>query len=269
MAGKTVWVSGASSGLGKAAAKALLAKGWQVVSGARSFLGDEPLGDLGKTLPLDVRSQESVDAFCEKALLAYGVPDALVNAAGILIMGPAEDLALSEYQAVMDTIFFGTVRLTQAVLPLMRKNGRGKIVMLSSVNGLMPTPFQSAYVAAKHGLEGFSECLLLETKAHGVQVMLVEPGDHAGGAQEYRRQAAEVPPRFRESLQRVRNVIARDEGSGLSPGRLGFKVARALDKNTLPMRLRVAPFSQRAAVVLHDILPNRLFLYLISKYYGV
>ena len=84
MAEKTVWISGASSGLGKAAAKALLADGWQVVSGARSFKGNEETGEFGRTLPLDVRSEQSVSAFCEKALSLYGVPDALVNAAGIL-----------------------------------------------------------------------------------------------------------------------------------------------------------------------------------------
>ncbi len=269
MAGKTVWVSGASSGLGKAAAKALLAKGWQVVSGARSFIGDEPLGDLGKTLPLDVRSQESVDAFCEKALLAYGVPDALVNAAGILIMGPAEDLALSEYQAVMDTIFFGTVRLTQAVLPLMRKNGRGKIVMLSSVNGLMPTPFQSAYVAAKHALEGFSECLLLETKAHGVQVMLVEPGDHRGGQDKYRTGAQRVSLEYRDSFTRVRDTVHQDESNGGHPEAFGSKLAAALDKKNLPTRLRVTTLKETAAIVLHDLLPGRLFARFLASYYKV
>ena len=266
---RVAWVTGASSGLGKATALALHKAGWQVAAGARSFAGDMP--DMGGLLrlPLDVTDQASVDAFAAEAASRLGTPDALVLAAGILVLGPAGTLMDAELRSVLDVCLLGTLRLVRAALPLFADNGGGKIAVISSINGLLPTPFQGAYVAAKPALEGYSECLRMENRGHGIQVMLVEPGDHAGGAQEYRRQAAEVPPRFRESLQRVRNVIARDEGSGLSPGRLGFKVARALDKNTLPMRLRVAPFSQRAAVVLHDILPNRLFLYLISKYYGV
>ncbi|MDD4080560.1 MAG: SDR family NAD(P)-dependent oxidoreductase [Eubacteriales bacterium] len=266
---RVAWVAGASSGLGKATALALNTAGWQVAAGARSFKeAAPPEGGLVR-LPLDVTDQTSVDTFAAEALSRLGPPDALVLAAGILILGPAGTLKDDELQSVLDVCLLGTLRLVRAALPLMTDRGGGKIAVFSSINGLLPTPFQGAYVAAKHALEGYCECLRMENRNHGIQVMLVEPGDHSGGAQEYRGQAREVPPRFRESLQRVRNVIARDESGGLSPRKLGAKVARALDKKNLPMRLAVAPFTQRAAVVLHDILPNRLFLYLISKYYRV
>ena len=269
MSGKTVWVSGASSGLGKAVAKALLSDGWQVVSGARSFQENEETGELGRTLPLDVRSGQSVSAFCEKALSIYGVPDALVNAAGILIMGPAEETSLSEYEAVMDTVFFGSVRLTQAVLPLMREKGGGKIVMLSSVNGLMPTPFQSAYVAAKHALEGYSECLLLETRPHNIQVMIVEPGDHRGGQDKYRASAASISKVYQDSFTRVRQIVHHDESTGGRPEALGRKLAYTLSKQKLPTRLRVTTLKETAAIILHDILPGRLFARFLAGYYKV
>lgn len=269
MAGKTVWVSGASSGLGKAAAQALLAQGWQVVSGARSFKGNEETGELGRTLPLDVRSEQSVTAFCEKALSLYGVPDALVNAAGILIMGPAEETSLSEYEAVMDTVFFGSVRLTQAVLPLMREKGGGKIVMLSSVNGLMPTPFQSAYVAAKHALEGYSECLMMEARPHNIQVMIVEPGDHRGGQDKYRASAAAISKAYQDSFTRVRATVHHDESTGGHPEAFGQKLARALSRKKLPARLRVTTLKETAAIILHDILPGRLFARFLAGYYKV
>ncbi len=269
MAGRVVWVSGASSGLGKAAAEALVQAGWRVVSGARSFTGEEAPGALGHCLPLDVKDEGSVHAFASRAQALYGAPEALVCAAGILIMGPAEETAIHEYQDVMDTVLLGSVRLVQAALPLMRAGGGGKIALLSSVNGLLPTPFQSAYVAAKHALEGDSECLMLETAGQGIQVMLVEPGDHAGGSQRYRGRAQLVSPVYEDSFTRVRAVVARDEAGGGCPAAFGRKLARVLARKRLPARLRVTKIQETAAIVLHDILPGRLFQRFLASYYKV
>ena len=264
------WVTGASSGLGKATAEALHQAGWQVVAGARSFAGDaggEQDGFL--RLPLDVTDQASVDAFVEDAAKRLGIPQALVCAAGVLTLGPAASLSDRELQDVLEVSLFGSLRMVRAILPGMIQAGGGKVVTFSSINGLLPTPYQGAYVAAKHALEGYSECLRMENRAHGIQVMLVEPGDHQGGSNRYRGRARNIGPAYQESLKRVSDIIARDEAAGLLPHRLGQKVARALNRKRLPMRLRVAQISQHAAVILHDLLPNRLFLYLLSKYYKV
>lgn len=269
MAGKVVWVSGASGGLGRAAAVALKNAGWQVVSGARSFGPDAAVTDAGLCLPLDVRDEASVKAFCERALAAHGAPEALVNAAGILVFGPAEETSLPEFQAVMDTNFFGAVRMSQAVLPLMRAQGGGKIALLSSVNGLMPTPFQSAYVASKHALEGYAECLMMEAGPFHVQVMLVEPGDHAGGAMKYRPTAGMVSPAYRKSLERARGVILRDEEKGGRPEDFGRRLAKTLGRRKLPPRLKVTRLQETAAIILHDTLPGRLFTRFLAGYYKV
>lgn len=270
MANRVVWVTGASSGLGKATAEALSKAGWQVIGGARSFQGEQNANENGMIcLPLDVTSQESVDAFIETALNHAGVPEALVCAAGVLTLGPAAQYTDEEMLAVLDVSLMGALRMVRGTLPLMIQNGGGKVVGFSSINGLLPTPYQGAYVAAKHALEGYCECLRMENRDKGIEVMLVEPGDHQGGSDKYRTRAKNTSAAYRDSLQRVCAVIARDEGQGSNPVRLGQKVARTLGKKRLPMRLRVASFSQRAAVILHDILPNRLFLYLLSKYYKV
>jgi NAD(P)-dependent dehydrogenase (short-subunit alcohol dehydrogenase family) len=266
---KVVWVSGASSGLGRAAALALKSEGWRVVAGARSFAGDEGETDSGARLKLDVRDGASVLAFRDRALSLCGPPDALVNAAGILTLGPAEDLSDAEILAVMDTILLGSHRLVRAVLPLMRGKGGGKIAMLSSVNGLLPTPYQGAYAAAKHALEGYSECLMLETRGQNIQVMLVEPGDHSGGSMKYRGQAETVQPIYRESLKRVREVIARDEAGGGDPMDLGRKLARALGRKKLPVRMRVTTLTETFAIVMHDALPGRMFARFLSAHYKV
>lgn len=266
MANRAVWVTGASSGLGKATAQALAEAGWQVIAGARSFGGEAPAVRQGiLRLPLDVTRQASVDAFIDSALRHAGTPQALVCAAGVFTLGSAAQYTDEEMLAVLDVSLMGALRMVRGVLPRMIENGGGKVVAFSSINGLLPTPYQGAYVAAKHALEGYCECLRMENRDKGIQVMLVEPGDHQGGAGKYRARARQIPPAYQASLDRVSAVIARDEGQGLCPARLGQKVARSLNKKRLPMRLRVASLSQHAAVVLHDMLPNRLFLYLLSK----
>ncbi len=264
-----VWVSGASSGLGRAAAVALKASGWRVIAGARSFIGNEGETDCGTRLPLDVRSVDSVRVFCEQAFSLAGAPDAVVSAAAILTLGPAEETSPEEFLEVMDTVMLGAVRFTQAALPLMRAKGGGKAVLLSSLNGLMPTPFQGAYVAAKHALEGYAGCLMLETRNQGIQVMLVEPGDHSGGSQKYRGRAAAVSPLYRESMERVIKVIARDEARGPAPERFGRKLARVMGRKKLPVRLRVAKPFEVFVLMARDLLPGRLFRRLHGMYYKV
>lgn len=260
-----VWLTGASSGLGKATADALKKKGHTVLTGARSLLEDREK----QTLPLDVTDDASVAAFLKKGLLLTGTPDALLLAHGLLVLGAAEDISLAEYQQVMDVNFYGTLRMLKAVLPLMRANNKGRIVLFSSINGLLATPYEGAYVASKHALEGLGECLNMELAPFHIKVMTVEPGDHQGGSRRYRPHARHRQAVYEDSFVRVTERIARDEDTGGDPQRLGEKVARMLAKKRMPSRLRVASFSQQGAVFLHDMLPGDLFLRLIARYYQV
>lgn len=269
MASRVVWVTGASSGLGQSLAAALQNAGWLVVGGARSFPGSEGEGDKGHRLFLDVTDQKSIETFREKAYALAGAPDALVNAAALITLGPAESVAIGELQAVLDAGFLGAVRMAQAVLPMMRKKGSGLIVCISSLNGLMPTPYQGAYVAAKHALEGFFECLMMETQKENIQVMLVEPGDHRGGSKKYRAHAENIPENSRESFERGIAVIARDEAHGSDPNIFARKVARVMGKKKLPFRLRVATPKEYFALVMHDILPGRLYLDMLAQHYRI
>lgn len=264
---KVAWVSGASSGLGMYTAMALRHRGWQVVSGARSFPNHEQKVDVGTALPLDVSQEDSVRSFREEALKLYGSPSALVNCAAMVILGPAADYSDAELRRIMDVNFLGTAAMIRAAVPLMLREGGGRIVNFSSVNGLLATPFSGAYAASKHAVEGFSEALAIELKRHGIQVMLVEPGDHRGGADRYRTRSATISPRFSKDCDHAAHVISRDEAGGLSPDRLGKRVALALEKKRMPFRLRVASPSQHAAVLLHDLLPPGLFRRMMTGYY--
>ncbi len=264
---RVVWVSGASSGLGKHTALALKNAGWRVVAGARSFAGREGEGEQGYLLSLDVTDDESVARFSDAALTLFGVPDALCNCAGVLTLGAVEDVSPDEWRALLDTNLLGQARMIRAALPHMRARGAGKIVNFSSINGLLGIPFQGAYTASKHALEGMSECLALETRAQGIQVMLVEPGDHSGGSRAYRGHASRQTPAYAEAYKAATARIAGDEDGGLSPQRLGERVARAMSRKRMPFRLIVAKFDQRLAVLLHDVLPPGLFARIIGGYY--
>ena len=265
---RVVWITGASSGLGLHTAKALKENGFTVVAGARSFGKDKSVPGC-VCLPLDVTDRDSVGAFVQEARKISGPPDALVNCAGMLILGPCESYPLTELRQVMETNFFGQAAMVSAVLPLMRANGHGRIVNFSSINGLLGIPFEGAYTASKHAVEGYSECLALETKPFGIEVMLVEPGDHRSGSAAYRRHSmgmTEASP-YKADFASGTAAIARDEAGGSDPDVLGRRIAKTLKKKRLPRRLRVAKFDQHLAVILHDVLPARLFDWILRDYY--
>lgn len=183
---KTVWITGASSGLGLATAKAFAGRGWLVVAGARSFADgtapEEEKAEHWVRLRLDVTDGESCAHFVRRALEISPRVDALVCGAAVLVLGSCEKTGADEYNRVLDTNFTGAARMVGLALPYMRAQGSGRIVLFSSINGLLGIPFQSAYTASKHALEGYAECLAMETAPWGVQVCLVEPGDHRAAA---------------------------------------------------------------------------------------
>ena len=175
-----VWVIGASGGLGRATAQAFAQNGWSVIAGARSFAaGTSPLGEGVTVLPLDVTSEESCTAFVKKALGMENRVDVLVCAAAQLVLGSCENTTVDELDKLLNVNVLGTVRMIQRALPLMRAQKSGKIILFSSINGLLGIPFQSAYTASKHALEGYAECLAMETADFGILRVIVSDPDKA------------------------------------------------------------------------------------------
>jgi NAD(P)-dependent dehydrogenase (short-subunit alcohol dehydrogenase family) len=178
MAAKTeqvALVTGASSGIGEAAAHELLGAGFTVYgTSRRAAAGEERDGVV--FLPVDVTDDQSVAAAVAEVLGQSGRIDVLVNNAGLGIAGAAEESSVEQAQALFDTNLFGAMRMTRAVLPQMREQGSGRVINLSSVLGLVPAPFGALYAASKHAIEGYSESLDHEVREHGVRVLLVEPG---------------------------------------------------------------------------------------------
>lgn len=179
MTSSKVWfVTGASSGFGREIVEEALRRGDRVVAAVRS---PESLADLAKrddvlVVRLDVTKAAEIAAALSAAVARFGAIDVLVNNAGFSLLGAVEETTDAALHEVMDTMFFGPVALTRAVLPMMRERRSGTIVQVTSMGGLTTGPGFGAYCAAKHGLEGLSECLAKELAPLGVRVLIVEPG---------------------------------------------------------------------------------------------
>src|SRR5438094_1006424 len=167
-------VTGASSGIGKAASLALVEAGFTVVGTSRNASGVNQRDGV-TFLDLDVASDESVGTAVQHVIERFGRLDVLVNNAGIGAAGAAEESSVAQAQRVFDVNVFGLIRMTKAVLPHMRAQGSGRIINISSVLGLVPGPYMAAYAATKHAVEGYSESVDHEVREHGVRVLLVEP----------------------------------------------------------------------------------------------
>jgi NAD(P)-dependent dehydrogenase (short-subunit alcohol dehydrogenase family) len=174
---RTVLITGASSGIGEAAARAFLGAGWTVHAAARRQEPMDALAAAGaRVYSLDLADEASVDALADAVLREPGGLGALVNNAGIGVYGAVEEVPLAEARRQFEVNLFGLARLTQAFLPALREAGAGTIVNISSIGGRVYTPMGAWYHASKHALEGWSDCLRLELAPFGLRVVVVEPG---------------------------------------------------------------------------------------------
>ena len=174
---KTIFITGSSTGLGRAAAVLFAEKGWKVIATMRKPDKEAELGQVpGITLmALDVTKPDQIKAAAQKAL-ALGPVDVLFNNAGYGLAGAFEGATDEQLVQELDTNLLGVMRVTQAFLPAMRERGQGTIITTTSIGGLVTFPFNSVYHATKWGLEGWSESLAYELEPFGVRVKTVAPG---------------------------------------------------------------------------------------------
>jgi NAD(P)-dependent dehydrogenase (short-subunit alcohol dehydrogenase family) len=176
-----VWfITGTSSGFGRCIAEEVIARGGRVVATARD---PRALAELVALAPdrvhavrLDVTKPTEIESALASAIERFGAVDVLVNNAGFSVVGAVEETSDTALREILEPMFFGAVAMTRAVLPGMRKRGRGTIVQITSVGGLTTAPGFGAYCAAKHALEALSESLAAEVAPFGVRVLIVEPG---------------------------------------------------------------------------------------------
>jgi NAD(P)-dependent dehydrogenase (short-subunit alcohol dehydrogenase family) len=169
----TAIVTGASSGIGRASAEALLRAGFKVFGTSRRVTGSGP--NHVSMLVCDVTDDASVHSLVSTVLSEAGRIDVLVNNAGIGLIGGAEESSAEQARMMFDVNVFGVIRMTNAVLPIMRKQRSGRIINLSSVLGFIPAPFSALYSSTKYALEGYTESLDHELRALAIRAILMEP----------------------------------------------------------------------------------------------
>ena len=180
---QTVLITGATDGLGRAAALLLAGKGYRVFAAGRSAEKRAELDRLAankklplESLELDVCDDSSVNRAVQEVLQKASSIDVLINNAGVGLMAVAEELKLDDLRRLYETNIFGLLRVTQAVLPHMRARKSGRVLMLSSVAGILTPPTYGAYSSSKHAVEALSNALRLELYPFSIDVILIEPG---------------------------------------------------------------------------------------------
>ncbi|MDM9646987.1 oxidoreductase [Rhizobium sp. S163] len=247
-----VWlITGSSRGLGRALAEAVLAEGHNLVATARN---PAQLDDIKQrypssvlTISLDVTDEQSAEQAVKAAVERFGRLDVLVNNAGYGDVGSIEDTSLTDFRAQIETNLFGTIIVTKAALPLMREQGAGHIVQISSVGGRIGPAGRAPYAAAKWGVEGFSEVLSREVGPLGVKVSIVEPGgfrtDFAGASTTLREGRPEYDETVGKMARYQRDYDGRQPGD---PAKAAAAIIHLASLENPPLRLPLGSDAIRA-----------------------
>lgn len=235
-ASRVALVTGASSGLGRETAKFLVRQGYRVFGTSRKKPGEDSGSEM---LELDVRSNESVEACVQRILDDTGRIDLLVNNAGLTHQGLIEETGLETAKAVLDTNFFGIVRMTNAVLPTMREQRYGRIINISSLAGLVGVPSQGFYSASKHALEGYSEALRFEVETFGIKISLIEPGFFRTNLSENMFRKSRAIQHYDGLRETLEKSIEQSFLKGDNPTKVARLVARVAQESSPRLRYRV------------------------------
>jgi short-subunit dehydrogenase len=261
---KIVLVTGASSGFGHAIATLLAQAGFTVFGTSRN--PNANLTNNFELLSLDVRSDNSVDVCVQTILQRTNRLDVLINNAGYATFGALEETSLTEAQAQFDTNFFGIARMIQAVLPVMRQQGNGQIINISSLSGLTPVPFHGFYSASKHALEAYSEALYHEVKPLNIQVSLVEP-------QAFNTDIQMQAPKHLMSIydadrQRVVDNIETSIRAGQSPTVVAQLILHILTCSSPRLRYRAGTLA-KAFHLARRFLPEPVYEQILRHHFGL
>jgi NAD(P)-dependent dehydrogenase (short-subunit alcohol dehydrogenase family) len=252
---RAILITGASSGIGRITAELLAARGQRVYGCVLAPATTRPLAGVD-LVPLDVRHEASVKACVEEVRNRAGRIDVLINNAGVNLVGAVEETSISQAQALFDTNVIGVLRMIQAVLPGMRRQGAGLIVNISSILGLLPAPFMGVYASTKHALEGLSESLDHEVRAFGIRVVLIEPHYTRTNLDASAAQAEGRIDAYASQRLSTAAVITHNTNTAPEPKLVAEEVLRSIEG---PYRMR-RPIGRAVLLSwLRRLLPPRLF----------
>ena len=263
---KVVLITGASSGIGKAAAEFLSAKGFRVYGTGRNPKNNENNGY--SLLPLDVTKPETISLAINLILEKEGRLDVLVNNAGMGITGPMEDTPTTEMRKVFETNFFGAIDVMKAVLPQMRKQQSGTIINVTSIAGYMGLPYRGVYSATKGALDLVSESIRMEVKAFGIQIATIAPGDVATNiaAGRYHTPVFDNSA-YKEKYQLNLDLMDSHVDSGMNPIKMAEKIYYIINLKQPKVHYRVGAFMEKFSILLKKILPSTRYEKLLMNHY--
>jgi NAD(P)-dependent dehydrogenase (short-subunit alcohol dehydrogenase family) len=278
---KSVVITGASTGIGAACALHLDKLGWRVFAGVRKAVDGEALqgqaSDRLTPIFLPVTDADSIAAAAETVATAVGETGlaGLVNNAGIALGGPLEFLPIEDLRRQLEVNVIGQIAVSQAFLPLLRQ-GRGRVVNMSSISGRIAMPFIGPYAASKFALEALTDSLRVELRPWGIRVSLIEPGPITTPIWEKSLAMADemvrrLPPRGHElygpAVTTARRIIARSTRAGIPPEAVARLVAHALTARRPKTRYLVGR-GVRLATLFAQFVPDRLRDWLITLGYS-
>ena len=261
-------MSGGSSGIGLATAELFAANGYTVFAASRNPRTEArnfPGGGEIIPLALDVRDMSSVDAAVETALSMADI-GIVVHCAGIGIACPAEDFPSGSIAGLMETNFSGVLRLNSRILPHMRKRGNGLCIIIGSLAGIFPIPFQSHYCASKAALELYAGALRMELRAFNVKVSLVMPGDTNTGFTDARKYEIDELSPYYDACFKAVGKMEKDELGGSPPASAARSILKLCKKKNPPMRYTVG-LDYKLLALLKKLLPYGLVESILRRMY--
>jgi len=273
---KTVLITGCSSGIGRCLAHGLRARGWRVFATVRQEKDVMPLSAEGlETLVLDLRSPASIHAAVDHVLAQTGDRlDALINNGAFGIPGAVEDLSRDALRDQFETNVFGTQELTNRVLPVMRSQGHGRIIQISSLLGIVSLAYRGAYNASKFALEALSDTMRLELRDTHIHVVLIEPGPitsrfRVNAYEAYKKYIDKSNSAHRDYYERVERRLGGEKPLPftLPPEAVLGKVIRALESPRPKLRYPVT-FPAHLFAWLRRLMPGRALDAFMSRVSG-
>ena len=264
---KSVLVTGGSSGIGLSIAKHLSEKGYVVFGTSRKAENGQKLENF-TLVNMDVTAEDSISQALDYILKENGPIDVLVNNAGLGIAGPLENTTDEEAKKVFETNVFGVLNVCRACIPILRDNGGGNIINITSIGGMVGLPFRGIYCSSKFAVEGITETLSMEVRAFNIHVSIIEPGDFKTNINENRLISKDIDSlSYDGTFDRALNQINSEVAGARNPIHIARQVHRIIQSKYPRLRYRVATPTQRLSVFLKRIMPGRLFEKMLMKHY--
>lgn len=266
---KVALITGGTSGIGRAICNVLHSNGVTVYGTGRKAKHGAIL-DGYQLVCCDVTKDMSVKEAVDYVMQREGRIDVLVNNAGIGIAGSIEDSEIGEILNVFNTNVAGVLRTCKMVLPIMREQGNGYVINISSVGGLMGLPYRGIYSGSKSSVELISEAMSMEVMKFGIKVVLVEPGDFKTSINQNRKVSEKARTSiYKEEFENIHEIINKEVEEGNDPDKIGKLIWRIINNPSPRVRYNTGDFMSKVALAVKRLTPSRWFEAMMMNHYKI